>query len=47
MMKQKKTHLFKSSNKWDAAKDILKYEYQLNVLRYFEREKQNYRFVEW
>ena len=42
-----KKNFFKSSNKWDAAKDILKYEYQLNVLRYFEREKQNYRFVEW
>ncbi|XP_065893383.1 uncharacterized protein [Dysidea avara] len=41
----KKT-FFKSSNKWDAAKDILKYEYQLNVLRYFEREKQNYRLLD-
>jgi len=42
-----KRTFFKSSNKWDAAKDILKYEYILNVLKYFERTKQTYRYVKY
>ena len=38
----KKT-FFRSSNKWDAAKDILANEYKLNVLSFFKRKKCTYR----
>jgi len=34
---------YRSSNKWNAARDILVNEYRLNVMRYFERKKLQYR----
>ena len=41
-----KKNFFRSSNKWDAAKDILVNEYKLDVLSYFERKKHQYRYEE-
>ena len=35
---------FRSSNKWDAARDILVHEYRLNIMNYFERKKRQYRY---
>ena len=38
----KKT-FFRSSNKWDAAKDILTNDYKVNVMSCFKRKRRRYR----
>jgi len=41
-----KSIFHKSSNKWNGARDILEYEYKLNMLRYFERKIGPYRYAQ-
>ena len=40
----KPKRLFRSSNKWDTAKDILANEYNLHVMSCFKRKKRIYRY---
>jgi len=38
-----KRNYFNSSNKWDAATDILHNDYKLHVMKVFQRTKRHYR----